>query len=79
MLSQNQSKSNAIKAAQDRIRSNKSTLGDIEKLANEVVGGKVEAIARAITLIESNNIDDRPQAHLLLKQVREKAKNVSRR
>lgn len=77
MPSKNQSKTSAIKAAQDRIRANKSTLENVEQLANEVVGGKVEALARAITLIESNNIDDRPQAHLLLKQVREKAKNIS--
>ena len=57
MPSKNQSKTSAIKAAQDRIRANKSTLENVEQLANEVVGGKVEALARAITLIESNNID----------------------
>ena len=53
MPSKNQSKKSAIKAAQDRIRANKSTLGNVEQLANEVVGGKGEALARAITLIEA--------------------------
>ena len=54
MPSNNTSKSNAIKAAQERIRSNKSSTGDVEALAREIIDGKTEALARGITLIESN-------------------------
>ena len=55
--SSNTSKSNAIKAAQERIRSNKSSTGDVEALAREIIDGKTEALARGITLIESNKSD----------------------
>ena len=41
------SKNNAIKAAQERIRSNRSAYGDVTKLASEVVDGKTKALARA--------------------------------
>ena len=69
MPSSNESKSDALKAARDRIRSNMSNFGNIDKLALEVVEGKVESLARAITLIESKKIEDRPQAHQLLLKV----------
>ena len=70
MPSNNTSKSSAIKAAQQRIKSNISSAGDISQLARDVVDGKRDALARAITLIESNRASDRPLAHDLLMQVR---------
>ena len=73
------SKNNAIKAAQERIRSNRSAYGDVTKLASEVVDGKTEALARAITLIESEKPDDRPLAHELLKLVRSESTVTSNR
>lgn len=72
-------KNNAIKAAQERIRSNRSAYGDVTKLASEVVDGKTEALARAITLIESEKPDDRPLAHELLKLVRSERTVTSNR
>ena len=71
MPSNNQSKSQAIKAAQERIRSNRADSCDITSLASELLDGKREALARAITLIESNNPSDRPQAHKLLSKLRD--------
>ena len=53
MPSNNQSKSQAIKAAQERIRSNRADSCDITSLASELLDEKSEALARAITLIES--------------------------
>tara|TARA_B100000427_G_scaffold281064_1_gene252069 strand:- start:95 stop:1150 length:1056 start_codon:yes stop_codon:yes gene_type:complete len=76
MPESNKSKSSAIKAARERIRLNMSQFGDIEALAREIVNGKVEALARAITLIESNKDEDRPLAHELLKQVRNNSKKI---
>ena len=71
MPSSNQSKKNAIKAAQERIRSNMPNVEDIEQWARNIIDGKVESLARAITLIESNKPEDRPQAHQLLLKVKE--------
>ncbi|MAO47089.1 MAG: methylmalonyl Co-A mutase-associated GTPase MeaB [Crocinitomicaceae bacterium] len=71
MPTNNQSKSQAIEAAQERIRSNRADLCDITSLANELLDRKSEALARAITLIESNNPSDRPQAHKLLSKLRD--------
>ncbi|MBI49502.1 MAG: methylmalonyl Co-A mutase-associated GTPase MeaB [Crocinitomicaceae bacterium] len=71
MLVNNTSKSKAIKAAQERIRSNKFIIGDVEDLAREITDGKTEALARGITLIESNKDEDRPLSHELLKAIKE--------
>lgn len=69
MCSKKSSKSSAIEAAQERIRSNRSDLLDVSMLAHSVISGETEALARAITLIESNNSSDRPLAHALLTKV----------
>lgn len=71
MPSNNTSKSNAIKAAQERIRSNKSCTDDVKALAREIIDGKTEALARGITLIESNKAEDRPLSHELLNAIKE--------
>ncbi len=76
MPSNNTSKSSAIIAAQQRIKSNISSAIDINHLASDVVDGKRDALARAITLIESNRASDRPLAHDLLKKVRTINKNA---
>jgi LAO/AO transport system kinase len=69
MCSKKSSKSSAIEAAQDRIRSNRFDKRGILTLAESVINGHTDALARAITLIESNNPSDRPLAHALLTEV----------
>jgi LAO/AO transport system kinase len=63
------SKDTAIQEAQKRIRSNRSDLPDIKIWAQYVTDGRRESLARAITLIESEKMSDRPQAQALLDEI----------
>jgi len=62
-------KDTAIQEAQNRIRTNRSESPDIKTWAESVNKGKRESLARAITLIESEKITDRPQAQELLDEI----------
>ena len=68
MPSNNTSKS--VSAAQQRIKSNISSAGDISQVARGCGRWKKRCLSRAITLIESNRASDRPLAHDMLMQVR---------
>ena len=63
------SKDTAIQAAQNRIRSNRSDSPDIKTWARNITEGKRESLARAITLIESEKMVDRPLAQSLLDEL----------
>lgn len=60
----------AIEAARNRIRSNRSERTDIHELAKAIVSGKRDGLARGITLIESNQPEEREAAHQLLKEIK---------
>ena len=70
MSSDKAKREEAIKAARSRIRSTRSERTDIQKLAKAIVSGKRDGLAKGITLIESNQADERESAHQLLKEIK---------
>ena len=65
------SKSKAVDAARKRIQSNRTEGVNASEIAGAIVDGKREELAKAITLIESENPSDRPLAQELLKAVKD--------
>jgi LAO/AO transport system kinase len=65
------SKSKAVDAARKRIQSNRTEDFNASEIAGAIVDGKREELAKAITLIESENPSDRPLAQELLKAVKD--------
>ncbi|PCJ82232.1 MAG: methylmalonyl Co-A mutase-associated GTPase MeaB [Bacteroidetes bacterium] len=64
------SKKRAIDAALERIRTNRSDNHNAIEIANGIINGKLEELARGITLIESERLSDRPLAQLLLQEIK---------
>lgn len=75
MSSDKAKKQEAIDAARNRIRSNRSERTDIHELAKSIVDGKRDGLAKGITLIESNQPEERESAHELLKEIKSLSNN----
>ncbi|MEZ7836940.1 MAG: methylmalonyl Co-A mutase-associated GTPase MeaB [Flavobacteriales bacterium] len=65
------SKNKAVDAARKRIQSNRTEGFNASEIAAAIVEGKREELAKAITLIESENPSDRPLAQELLQAVKD--------
>jgi len=65
------SKNKAVDAARKRIQSNRTEDFNASEIAAAIVEGKREELAKAITLIESENPSDRPLAQELLQAVKD--------
>ena len=64
------SKNKAVNAARKRIQSNRTERFNAEQIASAIIEGKREELAKAITLIESENPSDRPHAQDLLQAIK---------
>ncbi len=64
------SKKKAVDAARKRIQTNRTENFNAFDIATSIVHGKREELAKAITLIESENPSDRPLAQALLEEVK---------
>jgi len=64
------SKKRAVDAALERIKANRSYNNSAIEIAKGIVNGKLEDLARGITLIESERLSDRPFAQLLLQEIK---------